>query len=602
MNENLASLQSIFAESLYPPDDLTIDTWADKYRILPQISSSEHGPYRTSRFPYLKEIMYELSAESPTQQVVTMKGAQLGFTDVAVNMILNTMHYDPAPILYVQKTIEAVEKFSKQRLQPSIDAIPELLSRVGGLKSRDSSNTIRLKTFPGGILVLGGANSAASLRSLPIGKLILDEEESYDADIEDEGSPSDLAIRRTANFPRRKIFRISTPAIKETSKIEPLFLAGDQRRWYVPCPGCSYKQVIYWRHIKWDEGDPSSVRFKCEHCKKEFGENHKTAMLEKGEWIKGRPGRKVASFHISSLMSPLGFYGWEDAVEDWLDIQETKDQGKLKVFVNTVLGETFSESKNKIEARGLLKRKEDYLTSCPPGVLVITAGVDIQEDRVEVEVVGWGKNQESWSIDYAVFHGDTESTAVWQMLDDFLQKTYQSQNSQQIPIACTAIDSGFRAKVVYNFCKGREHRRIFPTKGRFGWGQGYIKRPRKRNEQGVWFFLVYVDEIKSKIYSYLSINEPGPGYCHFPNVELYNVDHFKAMTSEKLVTKRQNGRATLSWELPQGKRNEQLDCRCYSIAALNILNPNFELLGEKGPLIIQNQKIKRRARIHSKGI
>jgi phage terminase large subunit GpA-like protein len=277
------------------------------------------------------------------------------------------------------------------------------------------------------------------------------------------------------------------------------------------------------------------------------------------------------------------------------------DKGKLKVFINTVLGETFSESQNKIELGGLLKRKEEYIAPCPEGVLVLTAGADVQEDRIECEVVGWGKNQESWSIDYAVFMGDTERTFVWEQLDQYLMRMWTHQRGMDLNLAATAVDSGHRAKVVYNYCRLREHRRIFPIKGRYGWGQGYLKRPKKRNEFGVWLFLAMVDEIKSKIYSHLRISEPGAGYCHFPKREIYDKNYFKGLTSERLITTRSHGRATLQWELPQGYRNEPLDCRVYATMALNILNPNFELLGAKGPLIVQNKRA-RKGRVLSKGI
>lgn len=593
-------LVAAFAGNLPPSETLSLDAWADEFRILPQISSSEHGPWRTSRFPYLKEIMWELSPESPTQMVVVQKGAQLGFTECAVNLMLYTVDHTPAPLLYVQKTIEAVEKFSKQRLAPSIEICPSVFEKFGGLKSRDGTNTIRMKTYPGGALILGGANSAASLRSMPIQNLILDEEESYDADIEDEGNPSEIAIRRTANFPRRKIFRPSTPTVKETSKIEPLFISGDQRSYYVPCPICGAFQTIQWPNIVWDDEDATSVRLRCVHCKQEITENYKTEMLSKGEWRKKFPGRKVASFFINSLYSPLGFFSWMDAAEMFITAQKERDRNKLKVFVNTVLAETWSEAKVEISLTGLMKRKEEYPVEVPEGVLVLTAGVDVQEDRVECEVVGWGKGQESWSIEYVEFMGDTEHSFVWEQLDQYLQKTWLHASGHRVNLACTAVDSGHRAKVVYNFCRLREVRRIFAVKGRYGWGQGYIRRPKKRNEHGVYLFLTFVDEIKSKIYSALQLTTPGMGYCHFPENPKYDRNHFAALTAERLVQKKSHGRVTLEWELPQGARNEPLDCRVYNLAALNILNPNFEYLGQKGPLIFGNSRLKK-TRVHSRG-
>jgi len=610
MNDMITDLIYDFSEAMIPQDDLTLTEWSDRYRFLPSESASERGPWRTSRFPFLKEIMDLMGPESETEQIVVMKGAQLGLTEVAINWIFYTIDYDPAPLLYVQKTIDTVEKFSKQRFSPSAEVCPIILDKIGRPKSRDSGNTIRLKTFPGGIIILGGANSAASLRSMPIERLILDEEESYDADLEEEGSPSEIAIRRTANFPKRKIFRLSTPAIKETSRIEPLFEAGDQRRYYVPCIHCGHYQVIYWRHIKYEEKKTEAltldtVHMECESCHKEIPERFKTEMLERGKWKAENKNGNYPSFHISSLYTPLGFYSWRDAVRSWLKVQKTMDKSLLKVFINTVLGETFSEANKTIEATGLMKRKEAYTDPIPDGVLVLTAGVDVQNDRLEVEVVGFGKNQESWSIDYTAFMGDTEHSFVWEQLDAYLQRTWSHASGLEMNLALVAIDSGHRARVVYNFCKTREHRRIFPVKGRDGWGYGYIKRPLKRNEDKVYLFLVYVDEVKSKIYSHLQISEPGAGYCHFPEKPVYNQNYFKMLTSERLTTKKYRGRTVLRWDLPQGRRNEALDCRAYAIAALNILNPNFEMLGDKGPMVVSDSKLrkkKRRTRQVSKGI
>jgi phage terminase large subunit GpA-like protein len=597
-----------FAKAILPCDDLTITEWSDRYRALPRVSSSEQGQWRTSRFPFLKEIMDELSPVSSREMVVVQKGAQLGFTECALNWIFYTIDHSPCPIMYVQKTIDAVEKFSKQRFTPSLEVCKRVEEKVSPEKSRDTSNTIRLKSFPGGVLILGGANSAASLRSMPIERLILDEEESYDADIEEEGSPSGLAIRRTANFPRRKIFRLSTPSIKETSKIEPLYEEGDQRRYFVPCPFCGLEQEILWKNIRYEkdkDGEPVDIHFRCDGCDKAISERYKTQMLENGRWIAKYPGRRVASFFISSLYSPVGFFGWADAVRMWIQANREMDKSLLKVFVNTVLGETWSESGKTLEGSVLYRRREDYGdgTDCPDGVLVLAAGVDVQEDRVECEVVGYGSGQESWGIEYAVFRGDTEMSFVWDQLDMFLQKRFNHSSGAPLGIAVTAIDSGHRARVVYNFCKTRMHRRIFPIKGQFGWGRGLINRPKRKNDDGVYLFNVFVDEIKSKIYSQLGVSETGAGYCHFPRRQEYDEEYFKMLTAERLNVKRSHGQRVLQWDLPAGRRNEALDCRAYSIAALNILNPNFEALGGT-PLVIRDKSVapqRKVTRVHSQG-
>jgi phage terminase large subunit GpA-like protein len=616
-NNQLDQLIHSFADALNPPDELTLTEWADRYRILPGVSSSEEGPWRTSRFPFLKEIMNELSPDNPRQQIVVIKGAQLGFTEIALNWMLYTVDHNPAPMMYVQKTIDTVERFSKQRLQPSIEVCPRIAAKMmpervstgmRGRPGRSSSDTVRMKSFPGGIIILGGANSAASLRSAPIQDLILDEEDSYELDIEEEGSPSDIAIRRTANFPNRKILRMSSPTVKEISKIEAAFEEGDQRRYYVPCPHCKEKQVIYWRHIKWDTNqreEPTNVRMICEHCKQEIPERFKTWMLENGEWIAAQPGRATASFHLSSLYTPLGFYSWHDAAMDFVKATRNFDKASLKVFVNTVLGETWNESNRSIESAGIARRKEIYAAEVPMQAKVLTAGVDVQDDRVEVEVVGFGSGQESWSIEYATFMGNTELSFVWDQLDMFLQKTWLHESGTRVNLAVTAVDSGHRARLVYNFCKLREFRRIFPVKGKYGWGQGLIHRPKYRNDDGVYLFTLYVDEIKSKIYSQLMVEGPGPGFSHFPQRPEYDDDYFKMLTAERLITKRAHGQRSLQWELPSGRRNEALDCRSYAIAALNILNPNFDLLDTMStPLVARNRRtaVRRSGRILSQGL
>lgn len=588
------------SRGLCPPPVMTISDWSDKFRELPSASSSEPGRWRTSRFPFLKEIMDHLSPQSDTQEIAVMKGAQVGFTETAINLLMYTIDYNPLPALYVQKTVDAVEKFSKQRFQKSIELCPRVYAKVGDTKSRDSSNTILIKNFPGGIVILGGANSASSLRSMPIALLVLDELDSFEEDIQDEGSPSELARRRTANFPRRKIFNLSTPKIKETSKIEPLFEEGDQRYYYVPCPFCKHKQIIRWGNIvyKDDDGhdDLNHIYLKCENCQGKIYERYKTEMLEKGEWIPENPDAEMPSYHISALYSPLGFYSWKDAVKLWLKAQRNFDKELLKVFINTVLGETFSEAGKSIESSGLEQRKEEYPAEVPRDALVLTAGADVQDDRIECEIVGWGIGWENWSIDYAVFMGDTARDFVWEQLDQYLLTTWLHETDTRMRPVVSCIDSGYRANKVYQFCKKREFRGIFPIKGSDGWGKGYIDRPRARNKDGVYPFRAWVDEIKSKVYSDLQVNERGPGYCHFPEKVVYDSHYFRMLTSERLITsKRSAGHRKLMWELPKGRRNEALDCRCYAVSALTILNPNMEVLHNQGkPLAARSGQSTRR--------
>lgn len=583
--ERIQELRAIFFQAIKPPPLLALDEWSDRYRILTPESSSEPGPWRTERFPFTREIMACLSPQHPATEVVWMAGSQVAKTEISLNFMGYTIHYAPAPMLYAQKTIDSVKRFSKQRLSKMIAAMPVLRRRLTKIKSRDSENTQLIKNFMGGILILGGANSAASLRSLPMERLMLDEIDSYESDIDEEGDPVELAVRRTANFSRRKIYKASTPGVKETSRIEPAFEAGDQRYYNVPCPHCGAFQRITWGSIKWDNDDPKTARMVCEVCKADIPERFKTQMLENGKWIALFPGRTVISFHLSALYSPLGFFSWADAVELWLKYQRSRDASLLKVFVNTVLGETWSEAGKTVDYTGLQARCGEGYTDgiqVPAGVLILTAGVDIQDDRIEIEIVGWGEHEESWSIDYAILWGDTERDEVWNDLDSYLQSTFKHESGVSIRIAGAAVDSGFRARKVYTFCGPREFRRIFPIKGQDGFGKALIDRPLRRNKDGVYLFMANVDEIKSKVYAQLSIASPGPGYCHFPKGIVYDGKYFQGLTSEKLIPKLVNGKKRLAWTLPPGKRNEPLDLRGYAIAALNILNPRFETIKSRG--------------------
>lgn len=597
-------LYEAFVRALAPRPPLSIDEWADQYRVLPEISAHEAGLWRTERFPFLRRIMQLLSPSDPCQQIVVMKGAQLGFTECAINYMFYTIDYSPAPMLYVQKTLVDMDVFVKQRFEPSLDEMPDLAARVGTqTRGRKTGDTAKVKVFPGGMIRFGGANSAASLRSMPIERLILDEEDSYDQDIQDEGSPSELAIRRTANFPRRKIYRLSTPTMKETSVIEPLFEGGTKERYYVPCPDCGHMDYIRWDRIKWENDDPKTACLLCTKCGVLIEERHKTKMLMHGEWRPENPEAPYPSFHISSLYSPYGFYRWSEAVSLYLRAIRTHDNALLKTFVNTVLGETWSESGRIIKANILMERKEQYPAEVPDGPVILTGAADVQKDRIEAEIVGWGPGMESWGIEYAVFRGDTERPEVWIQLDQFFNRGWKTRMGAVIPVSIAVVDSGFLTKTVYEFCRLRSHRNIFPVKGDEGWGHGYIDRPLRMNKFGVYPFRAFVDEIKNKLYSYFTIKEPGPGYCHWPKKDCYDKAYFGQLTSEYLDKKWVNGRYRLKWILPQGRRNEALDVRCLNVAALNILNPQFDTLQmPEQQVVIQRSGARRRRRVLSRGI
>ncbi len=567
-----------YRAGIRPDPVLKVSEWADSHRLLPQRAAAEPGPWRTSRTPYLREIMDRLSPGDPTQVVVLMKGSQLGGTEAGNNWLGYVIDCAPGPMMMVQPTVEMAKRISKQRVATMIDDCPRLRQKVSPSRSRDSGNTILTKEFPGGILVITGANSAVGLRSMPVRNLFLDEVDGYEIDVDGEGDPVELAIKRTATFRRnRKIFICSTPTVKDLSRIERAYLRSDQRRYHVPCPVCGVVAPIQWQNIEWPSGQPEQAALRCESCHTLIPEHHKTAMLEHGRWVAQAEGDGVtAGYHLSALYSPLGWYSWGEMARDFL-VAKHEGPEKLKTWINTCLGETWEESGEVINQDSLMARREHYPAVVPLPVLVLTAGVDVQDDRLEVEVCGWRTGEESWGISYRVLWGDPAASPVWRQLDDVLSATWEREDGLNMRIVQCCIDSaGHRTEAVYRYVKPRQVRGVYATVGRAGIGRPIISSPSNR-KQGqaplpVKLFTVGVDEAKAILYSRLKEQTPGPGYCHFPEGEGYEEEYFKQLTAEKRVIRYQKGFPKAEW-IKTRARNEALDCRVQAHAALCLLNP-----------------------------
>ena len=560
------SYAQVFSDAMLPEPELTVSEWADDHRLLDQASSSEPGRWRTSRTPYLEEIMNCLSSSSMDDTIVFMKGAQIGATEAGLNFILYAIHHAPAGMLYVLPTVDSAKRVSKQRVAPAIDAIPEVADKVATPRARDTGNTLFQKDFPGGTLILTGANSAVGLRSMPARYLFLDEVDAYPNDLDGEGSPVQLAIRRTATFKRnRKIFMCSTPTIKGLSTIEDYFEQSDQRRYFVPCPDCGEEQTIQWKNIHWTDDDPTTAHMVCEHCGVVIPETQKTNMLNAGKWRPTAKGR-FKGFHLSSLYSPAGWYGWEDAVEDFIAAKKGGSE-QLKTFVQTVLAETWEDQGEQADPDVLITRREDY----PEDIEFIckTVGVDVQKDRLELELVGWGEGEESWGLEYIILPGDTAQPEVWDDLTDTLSELEPDS---------VAIDSGYNTQFVYDYVAKRKF--CWAVKGVSGSGVPLIEdqlkraqRLRRRKKRGFSPEPVGVDQGKTLIYSRLGIEQPGAGYCHFPVSPDYDDEYFAQLTAEKLVTRYTKGRPKQEW-VQTRSRNEAIDVRVYGLAALRLFGTN----------------------------
>lgn len=598
VEEKKRVIKKSFFDALCPSELLDLDEWADVHRILPKETSDEHGQWTTSRFPFIRRIMKCISPNNIAKEVVAIKGHQLAFTETAITWSMYNADMNPGPMMYVQKTEDDAKDFSNQKLKPNLLVNKKIINTLGADKPKGYSNAWDNKGYPGGFLVMGGANSSSFLRSKSIRDLILDEEDTYKSNIDDEGSPVQIAKMRQSNFKNKKTLRISTPTIKETSTIEPAYEAGSQEQYYIPCPDCGSMFVLQWSHIKWSkEIDsqnelPREVWCECPNCAERIDEHNKTWMLDNGLWMsekgsKGYPYEvgdcEYPSFQISSLYSPFGFYSWRDAVKMWFDYQRTGDKALLQVFVNQVLGETYELTGSDISYNYLMSRREPYPNNfdIPNGGLVLTAGADIQDDRIEIEVVAWGLFEENFSVDYAVLMGDTSNKGdnegldsegnptVWRLLDEYLVKQWRHQNGNMMQVEITMIDSGYKTEEVQVFCRLREHRRIFPVKGRTGWGHGYLKRPKRRHERyGTFSFEGFVDEVKNKVQAQLMVDVPGPGFCHFPIKDCYNENYFKGLTAESKKIKMVGGQKKVYWDCPSGVRNEPTDCRAYNYIAL----------------------------------
>jgi phage terminase large subunit GpA-like protein len=509
-----------------------------------------------------------------------MKGAQIGGTECGNNWMGYIIHQAPGPMMAVQPTVEMAKRNSKQRIDPLIEESEVLRKLVRDPRSRDSGNTVLSKDFPGGVLVMTGANSAVGLRSMAARYLFLDEVDAYPGDVEGEGDPITLAMARTRTFARRKVFLVSTPKITGMSRIESAYEESDQRKYWVPCPTCREFQILKFAQLRWPKGDPQSAVYVCEHCGQEIRNHQKHSMLARGEWRAGAKGDgRTAGFHISSLYSPVGWFSWGDAAKQFEQAQ--KSPALLQVFVNTVLGETWTLLGEAPEWQKLYDRREDYKVGLVPrGGLFLTAGADVQKDRIEVEIAAWGRGKESWSVDYRVFEGDTSRAAVWEKLTGLLNESFTTESGLELPIMQLAVDSGFATIEVYQWAR-RQGGRVLVIKGDsrtpslIGSASPVEVGPMgAKLKRGVRVWPVNSGMAKEELYRWLRQDRPTDedvakgipfpsGYCHFPR---YSEEYFKQITAEQLVTKIVKGYRRHEWQKMR-ERNEALDCRVYARAA-----------------------------------
>ena len=566
------------------PDPLqTLSQWSDAHMVLPPYAS-ERGPFRTARVPFLKEIMDCLSPSHPCQEVVFMKCVQIAGTQCAVNWASFIIDRVPASMMLVEPTVDLAKKLSKTKIQQSLDDVKVLRGKVHEVRSRDAKNTILMKEFTGGMLVFAGANSGVSLRFLPARFLFLDEIDAYPQDVDGEGHPVELAENRTSSFARCKIYKVSTPLTKELSVIEPAYLAGSRGRYHVPCPFCLHMQHLEWKQFIFTiDGvtDPKQAAYRCVACLKLIPEHHKTFMLENGKWVHEDSENPVRSFHINMLYQPYGWkLSWKVIAETWLKASKRSARGDtraLKVFINTYLAQTWEEKAEKFAEDELAARKELYNAQVPAGVLVLTGAVDVQDDRLEVECLGWGLGEECWSIDYQRFMGSPAQNEVWDQLDTWLQSTFEHEYGMTLKMLRVCIDTGGHfTKETYSFVARRQQKGILAVKGSSTPGARLVTVGSKDKLTKVRLFLIGTDTAKDTLFANFKIEAAGPGYCHFPDLPNYDDEYFAQLTAEEKREKIVRGVVMGHYYRKTRKRNEALDLRIYNQAALAVLNPNME--------------------------
>ncbi len=589
-------IRAAWCKGLAPDPALTVSQWADRHRILSSRAASEAGPYRTSRTPYMRGIMDALSPSHPARRVVFMKPAQVGATEAGNNWIGFCIHRAPGPMLAVQPTVDLAKRLSQQRIDPLIEDSPALRDLVSPSRSRDSGNTVLAKRFPGGQLILTGANSAVGLRSMPARWVFMDEVDAYPGDVDGEGDPVQLAEARTNSFGHRaKIFLASTPTVTGLSRIEREFQLSDQRRYFVPCPHCGGLQWLKFERLRWEKGTPETARYICEHCEEPIEERFKTQMMAEENGACWQPtadeetrakaeAAGIVGFHINGLYSPLGWLSWAAIARKW---EEAKgNDSALKTLKNTILGETWAESGEAPDWQRLYERRERWAAGkVPERGLFLTAGADVQKDRIEVDVWAWGRGLESWLVDHIVIDGGPANPDCWHELSALLGRTWPHENGAQMQIGKLAIDTGYESAAVYNWARQQTGAQVAPVKGVDGFnraspvtGPTFVDATEggKRIRRGAKLWTIATAVFKSETYRFLRLPRPTdedidsgqgfpPGSIHLP--EWIDSEWLKQLTAEQLVTRRdRRGFAKMEWQKMR-ERNEALDCRVYARAA-----------------------------------
>ena len=592
---NAAKLNAAIAgvlDSIRPPEDLTVVEWAEKYRRLSSEGSAETGPWRCDRTPYLREPL-EAFTDPKVRRIVLVSSSQIGKSEFENNIIGYIIDEDPSSILFIHPTNVDAKDYSKLRIAPMIRDSPTLRKKVAAPKSRSGDNTILQKSFPGGILTMCGSTEAHSLASKPIRYVIGDERDRWAKSAGNEGDPWRLAMARQITFYNAKAVEVSTPTIKGASPIEDSFYEGTMERWCIQCPHCGEYHDIKFADIRYSSEETvihNKVQYKvtdiwyvCPSCA--CVSTEREMKKQPAKWVAENPAayeRGVRSFWLNSFVSPWA--SWESTILEFLYAKDSS--AKLQVVYNTRFGELWEDRGDLESEESLLARREEYPAELPDGVLVLTCGVDTQDDRLEFEVVGHGHFGETWGVKKGIIMGRPDDPNVWAALDDVLEHIYIFADGIGLRISMTFVDEGGHfTQEVRQACRERIGKKVFAIKGMAGSDRPFTGPPKQQKIVlrkviigYCWVYQLGVDAGKQIIMDNIRVKTPGPRYCHFPLRDDYGPAYFAGLMSERLEydPKKKN---PWTWKkLPGHERNEALDCRNYAIAAFKVLPADLDAI------------------------
>jgi len=560
-----------------PPPELLISEWANNYRILSPEASAKTGRWRS--IEYQKEIM-DAFIDPKIEEIVVVGNSQWGKTEIINNVVGYHIDVDPCPMTVAQPSLEMARTWSKDRFTPMIRDTERLNGKVRGVKSKNSDNTILHKIFTGGNLAISGANSPASLAGRPKRIVIIDDADRCPVSAGTEGDPVRLLFKRTVAFWNRKKALFSTPT-DQHSRIWKEFLLTDQRYFFVPCPKCGKFQKLEWKTadgkycVRWDKDKkgkhlPKTAYYECQNCSAHLNDRDIRRMVKKGKFIATAPFNGKAGFFINEIYSV--YVKLSETVQNFFDVKD--DPMQLKTWFNTALAQIFFDRGEAPQWEHIFMRREQYIKGIiPKGGLLLVAGADVQKDRIEVEIVAYGRDKESWSVDYCVFSGDVATGEPFKKLDELMNETFEHELGGALKIRMLAVDSGYATQDVYNWTRKYPANRVMAIKGRDNLN-AIVGNPKavdiltdgKKYKRGVKYWPLGVGLLKSELYGFLRLvpgDEFPPGYCHFPD---YDEEFFKQLTAESLhiINRR------FMWTKDRA-RNEALDCRNYARGAATVL-------------------------------